>query len=174
MQRRSGEHSIDLRLEHRIHPRRVAQVSVHNPHAVIIDEGRRSDGEQNRINIHNDRACRREPVEQPAGDRASATREVKHSWCCARDRTNDVEQRADSQLPIGHVVLFETVPRSLPRLGPASVRNECHKTMLGPRISQQCRVLPARPSSMLTSSSRCLAMFRSRSNDSLAWLCTRG
>jgi hypothetical protein len=86
----AGENGVHL-FGYQIHPRRVAQVGVHNAHAVVTGEGRRRDCEQDGIDIDTDRARRGEPIEQPAGDRSSPTREVDHVWCSARDRVKDVQ-----------------------------------------------------------------------------------
>src|SRR6266540_5555587 len=131
MQRRSGQYGIELWLGQRVYPSRVTQIGLHNPHATVIGEGRGRDCEQHRIDIDGDRTRSRESVEEPTGDRARATSEVKHAWCRAREHIDDVEQRADPELPVGHESLFEMVPRPLPAFGPPGVVHESHKQMLG-------------------------------------------
>ena len=63
MQSRRREHSVHLWLGNSIDPRRVVQVSAHDPHAVVVGKRRRREGEQHRIDIHSDRARLGQPIE---------------------------------------------------------------------------------------------------------------
>jgi hypothetical protein len=114
MQRGRRDDRVDLALREGIAPPGVAQVRAYDLHAVVIGERRRRDGEQHRVDVEGDRACPGQPIEQPAGDRAGATREVDDGRGGAGHGLDDIEQRADLALPVGDEHLFEPVPRSLP------------------------------------------------------------
>lgn len=108
------EHRVDPGLRQGIAPPWIAQVRAHDLHADVIGERRRPDGEQHRIDVDSDRARPGQPVEQSAGDRAGATREVDDGRGGAGHGLGDIQQRADLALPLGNEQLFEPVPRSLP------------------------------------------------------------
>jgi hypothetical protein len=132
MQGRRGDDSIELLIRLRLEPRRLAEIGSHNPHAVVTGEGGRRDGEQHRVDIQGERTRGWQPVEQAARNRARATAEIKHGRRGARYRLNDIDQRPNAQLSIGHQIRFETVPGPLPSLGPrpGRERRPPHGTML--------------------------------------------
>jgi hypothetical protein len=119
MQRGRREHGVELELGQSVGPPCVVQVSPHDPHAVVVGERCRRDGEQHRIDVHSDRARPWQPIEQPECDGARTTRQVEHGRGRAGRRLDDVEQDAQPKLTVGHEIVFELVPRSLPRLSPS-------------------------------------------------------
>jgi hypothetical protein len=114
MQRGRRYHGIDWGLGQGFTPRRVAQVGAHDVDTVVVGERRPTDGEQHRIDVDGDRARLGQPIEQSAGDRARATREVDDRGGGAGYGLDDIQQHADLALPVRDEHLFEPVPRSLP------------------------------------------------------------
>ncbi len=110
MQRGRREYGVDLGLGQGIAPPWVAQVRAHDPHAVVIGERCRRDGEQHRIDVDSDRVCPGQPIEQSAGDRAGATREVDDGRGGAGHGLDYIQQHADLTLSVGDEHLFEPVP----------------------------------------------------------------
>jgi hypothetical protein len=76
MQRGRRDDGVDVGLGQCIAPPWVAQVRAHDAHAVVMRERCRRDGEQHRIDVDSDRVRPGQPIEQSAGNRAGATRDV--------------------------------------------------------------------------------------------------
>jgi hypothetical protein len=63
VQGRGGQRGVNPTVGQLADPAGVAQVGLHDLHAMLIDEARRCDGEQHRVDIDGDGACSGQSVE---------------------------------------------------------------------------------------------------------------